>query len=200
MITVKVYGSLKTALGGKFEHSFKNCYNFKQLLTALDVNYRSFSKYLLEDTKRPFQVLVNGKTNITKENIAMQNFKDGDEVAIVPVVEGMGDDWGSVLTIIIAVVLIYFGYYGSDYGIGSGMSSAMMSAGVNMGIAGLSQLLFKPDVVNPSTYDNKDKTKANYSFSGATNLISQGNAVPVGYGRLRVGSQVIGAGLMAVNI
>ena len=197
MITVKVYGSLKAALGGKAEHTFRNCFNFKQLLMALDVNFKGFSKYLEKDAGRPFQILMNNKTHITKENMNMQNFAPGDEICIVPVVAGSGDDWGSVLTIVIAVVLIYFGMYG---GFSAGTSNMLIAAGVNMGISGLSQLLFKPETIEPSTYDNTDKSKANYSFSGAVNLTSQGNAVPVGYGRLRVGSQVIGAGLMAVNI
>lgn len=196
MIIVKVYGGLREAIG-RSEISLSNCYNFKHLLNALDANFKGFNKYLLADVARPFKVLVNNKSAVTKETLSMQNFREGDEISIVPVVHGSGDDWGSIVTIIIAAVLIYYGVYG---GFSPGTSSALVAAGANMGIAGLSQLLFKPDVVEPSTYDNSDKSKANYAFSGATNLISQGNAVPVGYGRLRIGSQVIGAGLEAVNI
>lgn len=197
MITVKVYGGLKKALGGKAEHQFSNCYNFRQVLSALDNNFKGFYNYMLEDPKRPFQIVVNSKTHITKETMSMQNFRAGDTIHIVPVVQGAGDDWGSILTIVIAALLIYFGMYGEFSTLTSNM---MIAAGVNMMFAGISQLLFKAESIEPSTYDNADKTKANYAFSGAVNLISQGNAVPVGYGRLRIGSQVIGAGLEAVNI
>lgn len=195
MITVKVYGSLKKIMGNTKLHTFNHCHNIRQLITAIEVNYKGFKKYLADNAANPFHVILNNKTSITKENISMQNFTDGDIIKIVPVIKGSGDDWGSVLSIVIGIVLLAYGYYnpGSFQAFAYGMGASMIMSGV-------SQLLFKPEVIEPSSYEAEDKNKSSYAFNGAVNLTSQGNAVPVGYGRLRVGSQVIGAGLYAQNI
>ena len=59
-------------------------------------------------------------------------------------------------------------------------------------------MLFAPP--EPTIVDTEQvENKPSYLFDGAVNTTRQGNAVPVGYGRLRVGSQVISAGLTAQN-
>ena len=40
-------------------------------------------------------------------------------------------------------------------------------------------------------------SKSSYLFQGATNTVAQGNFVPIGYGRLRVGSAVISSSTLA---
>jgi len=42
--------------------------------------------------------------------------------------------------------------------------------------------------------------KPSYLFNGARNTMTQGNPVPVGFGELGVGSQVISAGIRSVQI
>ena len=195
MITVKVYGSLKRIMGNKKIHNFTNCHNIRQLITAIEVNYKGFAKYLSDNAANPFFILVNKKTSISKENILMQNFKDGDEVKIVPVTVGSGDSWGSVLSIIVGIIIIW-----ATYGV-AGWETVGMGMGMSMIMSGVSQLLFKPQVQNPSTYEPTDpKTAMSYAFSGPLNVTAQGNPVPLGYGRLRIGSQVVGAGIFSQNI
>lgn len=196
MITVKAYGELKKVLGNKKIHTFRNCHNIKQLFNAIEANYRDFYKFLADNAKTNFYILINNKTAISRDNVSMQNFKDGDEIKIVPLLSGSGEDWGSVLTVVVGAILIWLSWGTNP----NGWQMLGMGMGINMVTSGVSQLLFKPEVVEPSTYESSDKSKASYAFNGAVNLTSQGNAVPVGYGRLRVGSQVIGAGLYSVNL
>mgnify|MGYP000668621035 FL=1 len=65
MITVKVYGSLKRIMGNKKIHNFTNCHNIRQLITAIEVNYKGFAKYLSDNAANPFFILVNKKTSIS---------------------------------------------------------------------------------------------------------------------------------------
>lgn len=199
MITLKVYGSLKTAMGGIAEHKYAKCYDVRTLIQAMTSNFKSIQRYLSDRSDMPFQILVNGTKYLTKETIKTAKFKDGDFIQFIPVIGGSGDSWGSVATIIIAIIIIVIAWW-NPYGWFTGYQAAMYAAGATMLMSGVSQLLFKPEEIEPSTYETDDKSRANYAFNGPVNLTNQGNAVPLGYGRLRVGSQVIAAGLFAQNI
>ncbi len=195
MILVKLHGSLKKALGVS-EQTLNNCYNIKGVLSALEANFNGFKKYMEANATTPFKLIVNRKKALDKSSVSIYTLKPGDTVDIVPAIYGSGDDWGSWATIIIGIILIYLSWGTNP----TGWQMVGMGMGINMVMSGVSQLLFKPEVIEPSTYETGDKTLSNYAFNGAVNLTSQGNAVPVGYGMLRVGSQVIGAGLYATNI
>lgn len=41
----------------------------------------------------------------------------------------------------------------------------------------------------------KPENKPSYAFAGPVNMTQQGNAIPLGYGKLHVGSQVVAAGM-----
>ena len=199
MITLKVYGSLKTAMGGIAEHKYAKCYDVRTLIQAMTSNFKSIQRYLADRSDMPFQILVNGTKYLTKDTIKTAKFKDGDSIQFIPVIGGSGDNWGSVATIIIAIIIIVLAWW-NPYGWFTGYQAVMYAAGANMLMSGVSQLLFKPEEISPSTYETEDKSKANYAFNGPVNLTNQGNAVPLGYGKLRVGSQVIAAGLFSQNI
>ncbi len=195
MITVNLHGGLKKATGVS-TCKFSNCHSIKNVLSAIECNFKGFRSYLEKHADSPFKVIINKNKGLDKESMSMCNLQEGDTVDIVPVLDGAGDSWGSVASIIIGIILIVIAWWnpGTWYG------AFALAMGTSMTMSGVSQLLFKPERVEPSTYETTDKTKSNYAFNGAVNLTSQGNAVPVGYGQLRVGSQVIGAGLYATNI
>lgn len=79
----------------------------------------------------------------------------------------------------------------------SGMSFSVASIAANIGLGlvlgGVSQLIAgSPKAPTPSERPNNAPS---YAFNGAVNTTGQGNPVPVLYGRLRVGSQVISTGI-----
>jgi predicted phage tail protein len=65
-------------------------------------------------------------------------------------------------------------------------------AGVALFSAGMSNLLSKPPEDTGFT-DNSKTGKRSFVFDGPTNVVGEGRAVPFGYGRMRIGSQVIDA-------
>ena len=77
---------------------------------------------------------------------------------------------------------------------GVSFASIAGSIGFSLVLGGVSSMLFKPNTVK-STSSERPNNRPSYSFNGAINTVGQGNPVPLAYGRLRVGSQVISAGL-----
>ena len=55
------------------------------------------------------------------------------------------------------------------------------------------------DSFNPSNNDPADN-RSSYIYNGAVNLTAQGNPVPICYGRMRVGSVVVSAGVSTTDI
>ena len=74
----------------------------------------------------------------------------------------------------------------------TGTAATIAAAVVNIGIAFL--LTPKPDLGLPAEQDISATSNANkesYVFSSNVNLAQQGSFLPIGYGRLKIGSSVI---------
>ncbi|WP_211440916.1 tail assembly protein [Collimonas humicola] len=110
-------------------------------------------------------------------------------IKIVPLVSGAK---AGALQTIVGAVMIVVGMVATAYGFGT-VGVPLTNAGYAMVIGGIATMLFSP----PGTAAPKEQpgNTPSYSFNGAVNTTAQGNPVPVCYGRLIVGSQVISAGL-----
>jgi predicted phage tail protein len=75
------------------------------------------------------------------------------------------------------------------------LSSGITSLGTAMILGGVSQMLSSPP--KPTSVASN---QSNLLFSGAVNTTAQGAAVPICYGRMRIGSQVISAGIESVQL
>ena len=85
-------------------------------------------------------------------------------------------------------------------GVGAAFGTAgwgtVASVGVSLAAGGVVQML-SPQPKLSANNNNGDKQSASYNFSGAVNTTAQGGPVPYGFGRMRVGSAVISAGIDA---
>jgi len=129
----------------------------------------------------------------------------------VPVVRGSGSN-GGTWSIVIGVVLIAIVTvltWGGGTGpmavavLGEGLVGTALLAvgmiGVSLILSGVSQLLSpvpKTQAVDSTTAQESDKL-ASYQFSGPVNAAGQGNPVPIVYGELIVGSQVVSMGIQS---
>ena len=213
MITVKLYGKLKQLCGGLKVHTFNNCYSLKQLLSALRLNYIAFDKYINSNPKDSIYLMVN-KQFLNYKDLSKWALFNTDIVKIVPVLKGAGEDGNTIIgvvLIIIAVVLIIYtqGVYGWElFEVGGEYlvvaESTFYVAAAAFAYAGISLLMTNNLVQAPNSYEgllSNSKANDSYGFQGTpSNLTSQGNPVPLGYGRMRVGSQVISTGIFAQNI
>jgi len=193
---IKLHG----VLGEQFQSEWKlNIESVAEAIHAIEVNTkRRFCKQLIENDKNniKYRVLVNGEDVIDTRVMDINNIESMrnceltikrkiEKIDIVPVIEGAGffDDIGDWFNTIVGIGL-------AIYGLGTG-SAALFFAGVQLASQGIANLLAEPPEYEDFRDIEQPNKRASYLFNGATNTVNEGGPVPVGYGRLIVGSQVI---------
>lgn len=184
--------SLKTIilhgeLGRKFGRLHKLAVSSTaEAVRALIANYPALRPWLADSTARGVGYKVfAGKERLTKDQLC-DPVGGSEIIRIAPVI--MGAKNGGVLQIITGAVLIAAGIITEN--------PFLIKMGAVMALGGVVQLLSP----QPKTRTN-DVTQngASYSFAGPVNVTAQGAPVPLGYGRMIIGSIVISAGIVSDN-
>lgn len=201
MREIRLYGHLR-----EFGNSFMlNVRSPREAVHALCCMIPGFRKRLLQDDQSLYQVLVDDRA------VLMHHLElpiGGKEIIkIVPVITGAGGSKAmSFIGIVVGIILIVFsgpigGAIGGAFNAGTAATAAITSAvsslGWSLAITGVSQLLFAPPKAKTADSKESPENMPSYAFNGPVNTLQQGNPVPVLYGKLRVGSQVISGGLFA---
>lgn len=183
MIKVKLLGILGQNFIRELELDIKSA---AEAVRALSANFPGFSQYLANSERTG----INYKVYTRQENIISLSEKDLSQpisqlLIIAPVVAGSG----GIGRIIAGSVLLAAAFVmpASLSVLGLGLSSTTVGLiGAALILGGISSLL-------------TPKVKKTYLIDGQTNTTGQGNPVPLCYGRLIVGSQVISAGITTFN-
>jgi len=190
MKTVKLLGEL----GKKFGKSYKfDISNPAEAVRALCINFPTFKQHLIESEKRgiAYRVIV-GKEDQKLEDL--HNPSGKDVIKFVPVLQGAGGN-GIFQTILgVALIAVALTPFGAPY------ASYLIPLGASLAIGGVVQMLTPMPSTNISDDNNKPDNKPSYAFNGSVNTSAQGYPVPVGYGRMIVGSAVISAGIVAEEL
>lgn len=187
-ITVKFYGYLR-----KFGNDFKlvDVANSSEALNALYCQINGLRKAV--QTHRFFKVKL-GKRYFTMPTIrddVLQEMSDGDVLHVIPVIGGSGGAVQFVVGAVLSVVGYAFGW--------TGIGAVVGTIGVGLMASGVAQMLTKtPSPDNPNR--NETEKKQSTSFSNLQNLVAQGRPVPLAYGRIMIGSLIIGKGVETLNI
>lgn len=186
MRTVRLYGHLGQQFGRSHELDVRTP---AEAIRALSANFAKFAKVIADGQWR---VLVGGKAQ-TLEQIQDPLFAD---ISIVPAVTGAS----GVGKIILGAALIALAIFvpGST-AFTVALASTAKAIGTSLLISGVSEVLFPPPSLG-SGENERPENRPSYIFNGPVNTSGQGNPVPLCYGRVRVGSQVISAGLYAEKI
>lgn len=196
MITVILYGHLAEKYGKRHKLDIKTP---AEAIRAFCANYKTFKDDLIQDGQAMYRVLAGKEDRADAEGLHIGTEKN---IKIVPVVAGAGG-LGKVLA---GVALIGFSFAFPGFGAFSVLGQAFSVAGIagsigtSLLLGGLSQMLSPAPKVSGSREATTAAGRPSFYFNGAVNTTGQGNPVPVLYGRLRVGSQVISAGLDTVQI
>lgn len=197
MKTIKLYGQLGKRFGKEFKLSVTSA---AEAIRALNRVVNGFSKYLSNEAKSvQYAIFVNDEQLLHAE--LAHPISDSDVIRIVPMVHGSGDLFrivlGVALVFLIAPMLPTAPLFGIQGLTAAGIAT---SIGTSLILGGLGSMLFGSTA--PETIETYEETenKPSYSFSGPVNTVSQGNPIPIGYGQLLIGSQVISAGIKARNI
>lgn len=184
MTDVILYGELGKKYGKR--HSFV-INSIPEAFRALDCNYPGF----IEDIKKDsyYKVVADNKV-LDESQLGKQVI---NSIKIIPIVQGSGNGVGNIIA---GAALLTFAWYNPfSWGWLANASSlgaiAVKTIGVSLLLGGVSQLLTK--TTKTKTVD----TNPSYVFNGAVNTSSQGNPVPLAYGKILAGSQVISTGLEA---
>lgn len=161
----------------------------KEAVAALRATVPGFESHLLEHSEPGYHIFT-GKENIGVDQL---NHPTNQDIRIVPAITGAKK--GGALQVILGIVLVVVGLF-TWWGDGT----ATIQLGAALILGGVSQMLFAPPKPKNAAERENPNNRPSYSFDGAVNTAQQGNAVPVGYGRLIVGSQVISAGMYVSSL
>lgn len=177
-ITVKFYGNLRK-YGEQF--TLKDVANTKEVMNALICQIKG----LRATIQKGYFEIKKGDRNFTQDSIATDVFmpyENNEILHITPVIAGAGKG----IMAIAGVVLIAVGaYFGQPY---------LIAMGAGLLASGVAQMLAPMPTMNEPDRDQHEK-KQSTSFSNLNNLIAQGRPVPLAYGKILVGSLVIGKGV-----
>ena len=190
MVTVILLGELAKRFGRRHRLAIASA---AEAVRALCANFPSFERELVASGERGvgYRVLA-GRDALSLDQLHEPTGQQ--RITIAPVVSGAGSNGlGQILLVVALIAVAWWNPIGWAAA-GSFLSqTTLYSIGTSMVLGGVAQMIAPtPKAPDPS---ERPENKPSYSFNGAVNTTAQGHPVPVGYGRLIVGSAVISAGI-----
>ena len=177
MTIVNIHGILGREYGNSFLLSLPNP---KDVLEAIDCNKQGFLQRLIELQREGlcYDMIIN-KKRITN-GPDMDHMSNPATVDLVPAISGSGP--------LMAPLLMTTGLFTA------GSTALAFAASIaNFVLFAAISYALTPKPENEALEISSKASKSSLIFSNTANLASQGSPVPIGYGRLLVGSQVIQA-------
>lgn len=190
---IRLHGELGRLFGKKFSIYGKTV---AELMRGLFFNTQdALKRYLIDQNPEEcgYKLIINGKVykkDFDEEQLdtlrrSSLTFKQTIKtIDIVPVLQGAKQ----FLTILAGVVLIIIGIV--TFSAGGGF---LIAAGIGLLAAGVIQLLTKPPKFEDFREIDGATGRTSYIFNGPQNTTREGGPVPLVYGQVLVGSQVISA-------
>ena len=186
--TVRLYGKLGTKFGRIHRLAVSTA---AEAIRALCAIKPGFERELMTSRDRGITYAVFlGKKNLKQEQL----IEDAEErdIRIAPILQGAGLE--GIFQVIFGIVLIIVSIYCPPL---AAIATELMQMGAFMIVGGIVQML-APQPKGLSAR-NSPNNGASYTFNGPVNTTAQGEPVPLGYGRMIVGSAVISAGIYSAN-
>lgn len=194
--TIRLYGKLGAQFGRMHRLAVENTAEAVRALCAL---LPGFEREMMTSHQRGIHyACFLGKQSIGKDELTLSG--GGQDIRIAPVLVGAKSNF--LGTLMRGAALVVAGWAIAGLAMGTAVAGAAYTAGAAVTqfgymtmIGGVVQAL-SPQQGAGAAASSPDNG-ASYNFSGAVNTTMQGGAVPVLYGRMRVGSAVISAGIVA---
>jgi predicted phage tail protein len=185
----KIY--LKGDLADKFTPELQACVSCaREAIWALEANYPGFRQYMVQsyESGMGYRVLVGEAWELRDDQLDLPTGRS--TITIIPVVGGGG---GPIGKIGLGIGMLALGLTGVGIPLVGLTASTMALTGGVLLLSGLMGLFNRPKD------DKKEGRETSLIFNGAVNTVASGGVVPVVYGELLVGSQVISAGIRVVT-
>jgi len=191
--TVRLYGHLGKRFGRIHQLEVRTP---AEAIRALSANFKQFAKVIADGEWR---ILVGGKAQ------SLDQIQDplSADISIVPAIGGAGGFGKIVLGAALIAASFYLPgatYFSAASAFSIDAAAIASGIGTSLLIGGISEVLFAPPKASGADVKERPENRPSYVFNGPVNTTGQGNPVPLCYGRLRVGSQVISAGLFSEAI
>lgn len=193
MKSFHLYGSLEKEFGGPFN---VDVVTPAEAIRALCVQLPGFEAAIRKGNWRVIRGALDAEDDVDEEGLQL-SLGHQDELHLIPMIEGAN---GGVAQILIGVAMIAAAFIsgGGSLAAMGPMAVMMGAAGVGIAVGGIITLTTRvPGATDSASGNEKADDKASFLFDGPTNQSTQGVAVPRGYGRMKVGSIVVSAGLYA---
>lgn len=191
MTNVYLYGHLGRTFGWRWR---LDVHSPAEAVRAIMANRPDFQRHLIKHSEPGYRVFIG--PDPIKDATGLHHPIGRQAIKIVPVVEGGKEAW---INIVVGVVIMAAAFASFQwYGVPAGAALLVGGVGATLAINGVTQLL--ASAPNAPEVAERPQNKPSFLFNGPVNTIAQGHPVPVGYGRLRVGSAVVSAAILTEDI
>ncbi|MEH6641389.1 hypothetical protein [Vreelandella glaciei] len=189
---------LHGALGARFGESFSlDVRDPAEAVRALGVQLKGFREALEAGHWHVMRGPLDNGDDLNEEGLTVA-LGNQSEIHIMPAVEGAGDGLGNIIA---GALLVAAAFYtgGASLAAWGTLSSGLAIAGGGMALGGIIQMTTN---LPGADYNDRESPaeRPSFLFDGPVNTSTQGLPVPVIYGRVRVGSVVISAGMTAEEL
>ena len=199
MTNVYLYGELRNKFGEEFKFNINSA---KEALLAINANKKGFLNEVKKLAMKGIHYRMVIDDAVVQHPKEAEIQKSPNEIHIVPIVWGAGKNGMAIGMIALGAALIIATGGAAAIGLGKGL--AFFATGAGAGIATTVGMIGAAIAVQGvmSLLTPKPKADFNqevqaggksYLFGNKPSNTSQGQAVPVGYGRLKIGSSQISA-------
>jgi len=173
MTELNIEGKLGKVFGSTWE---LNVSNFVELFSALEANTQKLRNYLRTNRKEYWAIFVDGE-RVDADGFLFDNIKN-KKIQIIPILAGAAGTIAAAIVVEMGITST-FGALVMEF-----VLTAIISTAISFGISLLIAKILKSD-------DPEAVNTTSYIISSPENVASQGQVVPVGYGRIRTGSKII---------
>lgn len=177
MREIKLYGHLGRRFGKLFRLDVNSV---AEAVSALRANLPGFDAHMLKHSAPGYHILVDNRGLGADE---LMHPCGRGTIKFIPAVQGSKS--AGVFQTILGAVVTAVGYFVPG-------AQMLIPAGLSMMAGGVITLLTRSPT---KSSQEKPENTPNYAFNGPINTTAQGNPVPVCYGEMMVGSQVVSMGL-----
>lgn len=189
---IRLHGKLKKIYGSEFE--FVNIKKPADVIYALESVQPGIKKDIMEWSKNGliYEMIVNDSETI-EYNKFSENKSEIKTIDLAPAVAGRKD----FFEIILGIALVIGSFF-----VGPILGMFMFATGIGLIRTGIEYLNTTIPETEPDTenFINTQVRNNSYTFTNPVNTAAQGTPVPVGYGRLRIGSKVVGTSLVNYDL
>jgi predicted phage tail protein len=180
-----LHGKIAKKYGAEFE--FFNIKKGLDAIKALETRFPGFKNDLMNEAKNGghYEMIVNDES---RDAYAINTKEKIETIDIVPCI--LGKD--PITLIVLGVALATYAVVG---GLGVVAATFLFTLAVGLIIAGIMYLLTPIPENEPNMDINASVKNSSFIFTNPQNISTQGRAIPVGYGRLKIGSYVVGTSI-----